>query len=310
MTPHGGAYVSGTGSNLPDKILTNAELAETLDTSDEWIRERTGIEQRHIGGSTATMATHAGRNALDAAGLTGADIDLVIVATTSAEQMMPGAAAVVHAELEIRGGAHDLNAACSGFVYGLIEANSMIMGGLDHVLVIGSDALSPWTDWTDRSTAILFGDGAGAVVMSACDKPSLLGWDIGADGTTRHILYTDHNDTIKMDGREVFRKAVRAVVGSAHTAMDRAGVAPDEITWLIPHQANTRIVDSICEKLEIDVDRAVMVIADTGNTSAGSVPLALHAGVDDGRIKPGDLLLLSGFGSGMSWASAVLRWQP
>ncbi len=309
MNPLRGARISGTGSDLPDKILSNAELAETLDTSDAWIRERTGIERRHVGGSTATMATNAGRRALDAAGLTGVDIDLVIVATTSAKQMMPGAAAVVHAELEIRGGAHDLNAACSGFVYGLIEADSMIVAGLDHVLVIGSDALSPWTDWTDRSTAILFGDGAGAVVMSACDEPSLLGWDIGADGTARHILFTDHNDTIKMDGREVFRKAVRAVMESAGAAMDNAGVEPEEITWLIPHQANTRIVDSICEKLGIDTDKAVMVIAETGNTSAGSVPLALHAAVDDGRIKPGDLLLLAGFGSGMSWASAVVRWQ-
>jgi 3-oxoacyl-[acyl-carrier-protein] synthase-3 len=186
----------------------------------------------------------------------------------------------------------------------------MILAGLKNVLVIGSDALSPWTDWTDRSTAILFGDGAGAAVMTACDEPTLLGWDIGADGTTRHILYTDHNDTIKMDGKEVFRKAIRAIIKSARAAMDDAGVQPSEIAWVIPHQANTRIVQSACDKLGIDEDKAVMVIADTGNTSAGSVPIALHAAVEDGRIKPGDLLLLSGFGSGMSWASAVLRWQP
>jgi 3-oxoacyl-[acyl-carrier-protein] synthase-3 len=305
-----GARISGTGSNLPDKVITNAELAETLETTDEWIRDRTGIERRHVGGTTSGMATEAGRQALDSAGLTGQDIDLVIVATTTAEQMMPGSAATVHAELAIRGGAHDLNAACSGFVYGVIEANSLILAGLKHVLVIGSDALSDWTDWTDRSTAVLFGDGAGAVVMSASDEPSLLGWDLGADGTTRHILYIDHNDTIKMDGREVFRKAVRAIIGSANAAMLNAGVEPSEITWLIPHQANTRIVQSAAEKLGIDPEKAVMVIAETGNTSAGSVPLALHAAVADGRIKAGDLLLLSGFGSGMSWASAVLRWQP
>ncbi|MGI9624190.1 MAG: beta-ketoacyl-ACP synthase 3, partial [Acidimicrobiales bacterium] len=219
-----GSRITGWGSNLPEKVLTNDDLALTIDTSDEWIFERTGIRQRHVGGSTSEMAIHAGQQALDSAGVTGDDIDLVIVATSTPDQLMPGTSATVHAELGIRGGACDMQAVCSGFTYALMAANGLIDTGLERVLVIGSDTLSDYVDWEDRSSAILFGDGAGAVVLERHDSTTLLGFDLGADGKNRHIGYTDHDGKITMDGKEVFRTAVRAVTTSATNAMERAGV--------------------------------------------------------------------------------------
>lgn len=305
-----GSRITGWGSHLPEKILTNHDLAEMMDTSDEWIVERTGISKRHVGGSTGQMAIHAGQQALDRAGLTGEDIDLVIVATSSPDQTMPGTSATVHAELGIRGGACDLQAVCSGFTYALTAANGFIETGLERILVIGSDCLSSYVDWEDRSVAILFGDGAGAAVLERHEAKTLLGFDLGADGMYRHIGYRDHDDTIHMDGKEVFRTAVRAVTKSAKSAMDNAGVTVDDIDWFIPHQANVRIIESIAQRLGLPREKAIVTLQDTANNSAATIPMALDIAVGDGRVQPGDLLLLSGFGFGMTWASAVIRWDP
>jgi len=302
--------IIGWGSYLPEKILTNDDLSEMMDTDDAWIRERTGIEQRHVGGSTGDMAIRAGRQALERAGLTGDDIDLVIVATTTPDQLMPGTSAVVHAELNIRGGACDMQAVCSGFVYGLTTATGLLAVGMDRILVIGSDALSDYVDWTDRSTAILFGDGAGAVVIERSDTPTLLSFDLGADGKHRHIGYTDHGGLIRMDGKEVFRTAVRAVTGSAQRALERANMTSEDIDWFLPHQANLRMIEAIGRRLDIPMEKTVVTIDKTANNSAATVPIALDTAVGDGRIATGDTLLMSGFGFGMTWASAVIQWLP
>ncbi len=306
-----GGRIIGWGANLPEKVLTNDDLATTLDTNHEWIVERTGIHRRHIGGSTSEMSIHAGQQALECAGVTGDDIDLVIVATTTPDQLMPGTSAAVHAELGIRGGACDMQAVCSGFSYGLVAANGLLSSGLERILVIGADALSDHVDWDDRSSAILFGDGAGAVVVERSDQPTLLGFDLGADGTLRHIGYADHGGgKITMDGKEVFRSAVRAVTTSARAAMERADVTIEDVDWFIPHQANVRIIESIAGRLGLPMEKAVVTIAETANNSAATIPIALDTAVRDGRVQPGDLLLLGGFGFGMTWASAVVRWEP
>lgn len=302
--------ITGWGTALPEKVLTNADLETMVDTSDEWIRERTGISERRIGGTTTELAIRAGQQALEQAGVAPDDVDLVLLATTTPDQIMPASAVTVQDALGLNCGAFDLNAACSGFVYGLVTASGMIGAGMRTILLVGADSLSNWTDWDDRGTAILFADGGGAVVIEACDESRLLGWDLGSDGSARHILYTDHDGKIAMEGREVFRRAVRAVVQSAELACERAGVTPSQIQWLIPHQANIRIVESAANKLGIDMEQAVMVLDHTGNTSAASIPLALAAAADDGRLASDDLVLMSGFGAGMTWASAVLRWDP
>ncbi len=306
-----GSRITGWGSNLPEKVLTNDDLAQGgLETSDEWIFERTGIRQRHVGGSTSQMSIHAGKQALDMAGVTGDDIDLVIVATSTPDQLMPGTSATVHAELGIRGGACDMQAVCSGFTYALMAANGLISTGLERILVIGADTLSDYVDWEDRSSAILFGDGAGAVVLEKHSSATLLGFDLGADGLHRHIGYTDHDGKITMDGKEVFRTAVRAVTQSAKNAMEEAGVTADDIDWFVPHQANVRIIESIAGRLGIPMEKAVVTIQDTANNSAATIPIALDTAVRDARIQPGDTLLLGGFGFGMTWASAIMRWEP
>ena len=306
-----GSRIVGWGSNLPEKILTNEDLAAGgLDTSDEWIFERTGIRQRHVGGSTGEMAIHAGQQALDRAGVTGDDIALVILATSTPDQLMPATSATVHAELGIAGGACDMQAVCSGFAYALVAANGMIATGLERILVIGSDSFSPHVDWDDRSSAILFGDGAGAVVLERHDSQTLLSFDLGADGSNRHIGYTDHGGKISMDGKEVFRAAVRAVTKSTQNAISAAGMTSADIDWFVPHQANVRIIEAIANRIEIPMERAIVTIQDTANNSAATIPIALDTAVSDQRVQPGDLLLLGGFGFGMSWASAVVRWDP
>jgi 3-oxoacyl-[acyl-carrier-protein] synthase-3 len=305
-----GSRIIGWGSALPEKIVTNDDLAATMDTSDQWIRERTGIRERRVGGSTAGLALEAARNALARSGCRPEDIDLLVLATTTPDQNLPASSATVQSELGLRCGAFDLNAACAGFVYAIVTADAFVTSGLERVLVVGSDTLSRVTDWTDRGTAILFADGAGAIVLERHDEPTILGWDLGCDGSARHILDADFGGYIHMDGREVFRRAVRAVVASAETAMQRSGIQASDIAWFVPHQANIRIIDSAAEKLGLDKDRSINVLTYTGNTSAASIPLALAAAAEDGRFQPGDLLLLSGFGAGMTWASAIVRWQP
>lgn len=308
--PARGIRITGCGTALPDKVVTNADLEGWLDTTDEWILERTGISERRVGGTTAELAVEAGRAAMASASIGSGDVDQVVLCTTSPDQQVPATSATVQAALGIRGGAMDLNAACSGFVYGLVTAAGLAAVGSRRILLIGAETLSRLTDWDDRSTAILFADGAGAVVVEAVDAPGcLLGWDLGADGAARHILYADIGGTFRMDGREVFRQAVRAMVASCQAALDQAGVGPDDLALLVPHQANRRIVEAACHRLGVPYERAAMVLEHTGNTSAASIPLALADAVDAGRVHDGDLVLLSGFGAGMTWASAVLRWS-
>jgi 3-oxoacyl-[acyl-carrier-protein] synthase-3 len=305
------ARITGWGTALPEKVLTNADLETMLDTSDTWITERSGIRERRVGGTTAGLAVEAGRKALARAGLGPADIDLVVLCTSTPDQALPATASTVQHQLGLTCGAFDLNAACSGFVYGFVVAHNMVVGGSDRVLLIGSETMSRITDWDDRATAVLFGDGAGAVVLEVTeDDPSLLGWDLGSDGSLRAILDADIGGFLRMEGKEVFRKAVRVMVDSAKQAMRRAGVTPADIALFVPHQANLRIIESANARLGISMDQTALVLDRTGNTSSASIPLALAAAADAGRIAAGDLILLVGFGAGMTWASAVIKWQP
>jgi 3-oxoacyl-[acyl-carrier-protein] synthase III len=303
-----GAVISGWGTALPEKVITNDELAATMDTSDEWIRSRTGIEERRVGGSTIGLSVEAGRCALEMAGLDPKRIDALVLATTTPDKQWGSAAAVQH-ELGLACGAFDLNAACSGFVYALVQAHGMVAVGADRVLVIGTDTLSRITDWSDRATAPLFADGSGAVVIESVDGPGqLLGWDLDADGSLLSLLQAEVGGYIQMEGKEVFRRAVRIMVDSAEKSMAHAGVTSDDIKMIIPHQANIRIIQAACDRLGVPIERASVVIQHTGNTSSASIPLALADALDTGRIELGDLVLLVGFGGGMTAASCVLRW--
>lgn len=304
-----GAVIKGWGTALPDKLITNANLEEYLDTNDEWITERTGIKERRVGGTTSGLGIDACRAALDSAGLVAEDIDYVLLCTSTPDKAVPYTAATIENTLGITGGASDLNAACSGFVYGLIHAHGLIAMGLNRVMLVGAETLSRLVDWNDRNTAVLFGDGAGAVILEAVDGPGqMLGWDLGSDGSARHLLYADIGSHIKMEGREVFRRAVRAMVESAEKSLDRAGLTPSDLSLVVPHQANIRIIEAACQRLEIPMERTATVLQSTGNTSSASIPIALADAIDKGRISDGDNVLLVGFGAGMSWASAVVRW--
>ena len=304
-----GARIIGWGAALPDKVVTNADLERTLDTSDAWIVGRTGIHERRVGGSTTGLAIEAGARALACAGLTGADIDLVLLCTCTPDEAMPASASAVQQGLGATAGALDLNAACSGFVYGLVAADGFLRAGTSRVLLIGSETMSRILDWDDRGTAILFGDGAGAVVLEHGDGPGrLLGWDLGSDGSLRHLLHADIAGTIVMDGQEVFRRAVRVMVDSARRTLDRAGVTVDDLALFVPHQANARIIASAGARLGIGADRTVNILPTTANTSAASIPMALSEAAEGGRLGAGDLVLLVGFGAGMAWASAVIEW--
>jgi 3-oxoacyl-[acyl-carrier-protein] synthase III len=297
------------GVALPETIVTNDDFAARLDTSDAWITERSGIRERRIGGTTGLLAAQAARIAIDRAGGDPGSVDLLILATTTPDQVMPATASSVQAALGLDCGAVDLNAACSGFVYALVAGAGMAGIGARRVVVIGADVMSRITDQDDRSTAVLFADGAGAVVLDAVDGPGqLLGWDLGSDGTTRHLLYADHGGYTQMDGKEVFRRAVRAMVDSSHRALKHAGLTIEDVDLLVPHQANIRIIDAACSRLGLPLEKAATVVSHHGNTSAASIPLALGDAAGQGRLTPGDHVLLVGFGAGMTWASAVLRW--
>ncbi len=304
-----GARITGWGTALPDKTVTNVDLAATMDTTDDWITERTGIRERRVGGTTCGLAVEAGRAAIASAGVDPAEIDLLILATTTPDQTVPATASSVQHELGVHCGAFDVNAACSGFVYGLVAAHGFIGAGANKVLVIGAETLSRITDWEDRGTAILFADGAGAVVLEAADGPgALLGWDLASDGAARSLLYADVGGYLKMDGREVFRRAVRVMVESGEASMAQAGVTIDDIAVVVPHQANIRIIEAAATRLGVSMDKVAVVLQRTGNTSSASIPLALVDAVEQGRVRDGDLLLLVGFGAGMTSASAVIRW--
>jgi 3-oxoacyl-[acyl-carrier-protein] synthase III len=304
-----GARIVGWGTALPDKTVTNEDLSATMDTSDEWIIERTGIKERRIGGTTCGLATEAGRAALKNAGVDPSEIDLVILATTTPDKTVPATASSVQHELGVQCGAFDLNAACSGFVYGLVAAHGFIGAGANKVLVIGAETLSRIVDWEDRGTAILFADGAGAVVLEAVEgRGQLLGWDLSSDGSLESLLYADVGGYMKMDGREVFRRAVRVMVDSAQKSLTQAGITVDDLALVVPHQANIRIIEAAATRLGVSMDRFATVLHRTGNTSSASIPLALVDAIDAGRVHDGDLLLLVGFGAGMTSASAVIRW--
>ena len=303
-----GATITGWGTALPDTVVTNADYEARLDTSDEWITERTGIKERRHGGTTAGLAVQAGRAAMEMAGVTGDDIDYVILATTSPDYQIPSTASQVQEELGIAGGAVDLNAACSGFVYGLVHAHGLIAMGLQRILLVGAETLSRLTDQEDRNTAILFGDGAGAVVLEASDDGQLLAFDMGSDGSARKYLDAPIGGYMQMVGKEVFRRAVTVMVESARSSMAAAGVTADDIALVVPHQANIRIIEAACSRLKIGSEKVSTVLHATGNTSSASIPLALVEALEGGRVQPGDLVLLVGFGAGMSWASAVIRW--
>ena len=304
-----GIRVSGWGIAVPDKVVTNDDLAVRLDTSDEWIVERTGIRERRIGGTTSGLAIEAAQAALASAGRKAEDIDNLLLATTTPDGLVPGTAPTVQHGIGMQGGAVDLNAACSGFVYGLVTAAGLIAVGSGPVLLIGSETLSRITDMDDRKIAILVGDGAGAWVVEPVEGPgALLSWNLNSDGSVRHLLKCEHGATLYMDGKEVFRRAVRVVVESAEQAMADAGLGPEDISLLVPHQANGRIIAAAGQRLGIPEDRTAVVIQRYGNTSSASIPLAFHDAMQHGRVREGDNILLTGFGGGMTWASAILRW--
>jgi 3-oxoacyl-[acyl-carrier-protein] synthase-3 len=314
------AVIKGTGSALPRRKVSNAELAETVDTTDEWIVERTGIRNRHIAGpdeTTATLAADAARQALDAAGMDAADIDLIIVATATPDQTFPATATKVQHILGHHGGvAFDVAAVCSGFLYAFSVAESMIRAGsAKNALVIGSETFSRILDWEDRGTCVLFGDGAGAVVLSGeVGTRGALATRLHADGRYNELLYVDGGPSttgtvgkLRMQGREVFRHAVTNLTNVLHEVLDDAGIAPANIDWVVPHQANARIIDATARKLGLPAERVIMTVSDHANTSAASVPLALDLAVRDGRIKPGQLIVLEAMGGGFTWGASVVR---
>jgi 3-oxoacyl-[acyl-carrier-protein] synthase-3 len=323
------ACVGGWGTAVPEKVVTNAEMEQRVDTTDAWIVERTGIRERHVAATTdttASLAVDAGTAAIKNAGIPPDAIDLLIVATASPEQPVPHTGAFVGEGLGLRCGSFDLGAGCAGFVYMLVVGSSLLAtGNLDHVLIVGAEILSRIIDPDDRATSILFGDGAAAAVLSRSpdDGPGVLAWDLGCDGSAAGLLEIRAGGSrmpataetiaageqyLKMQGQEVFRRAVRVVVESARTTLDRAGVAASDVAWFVPHQANIRIIESASSRLGIAADRTIVNIDRYGNTSAASIPLALAEAADGGRLRDGDLVLMSGFGAGMTWASALLRW--
>lgn len=321
------AGIVGWGTAVPDGRVTNQDLEARLDTTDSWIVERTGIHERRVAGpgeTTASLAADAATLAIKRAGLTPSDIDLLIVATATPEQPIPHTGAFVGEALGLQCGSFDMNAACAGFVYELVVGSSMVQMGYEHVLIVGAETLSRIVDPEDRTTTVLFGDGAGAAVLTATrDVPGLLAWDLGCDGSAAGLLeipaggsrlptsaatIADRGHYLKMSGQEVFRRAVRAVVESATLTLDRAGVDPADVSWFVPHQANARIIDAAGNRLGFEAARTLVNIDRFGNTSSASIPLALFEAVDEGRVHDGDLILCSGFGAGMTWASALMRW--
>jgi len=305
-----GARFIGWGTALPEKVVTNEELSKTMDTTDEWIRERTGIERRHIGGTTASLSIESGCKAIQMAGIDPLSIDALVLSTTTPDRTVPATSAAVQHGLGLRCGAFDVNAACSGFVYALVTGHGLIAMGMKRVLVIGTDTLSRITDWTDRNTAILFADGSGAAVIEAVSGPGqLMGWDFDAYGSLEELLYAEIGGTLHMDGKEVFRRAVRIMVDSAEKSLKASGLTANEIDLVVPHQANVRIIEAACKRLDIPMSKTAIVLQETGNTSSASIPLALFDAVANSRVKSGDNVLLVGFGAGMTAASAVIKWN-
>ena len=319
------AVVKGVGHYLPDRIVPNAELEALVETTDEWIKSRSGIERRHFaadGQMTSDLGTRAALAALTDAGLAANDIDAIIVATSTADLTFPSAATMIQGALGMTGGfAFDVQAVCAGFVYALTTANALIMAGsADRVLVIGAETFSRLMDWNDRATCVLFGDGAGALVLEAAigegttDDRGILATDLHSDGRLKDLLYVDGGVStgatghLRMEGREVFRHAVEKLAQTAHAALDKVGLTADDVDWIVPHQANIRIIEGTAKRMGVAMDRVVVTVQDHGNTSAASIPLALSVGRARGQIKEGDLVVTEAIGGGLAWGSVVLRW--
>jgi 3-oxoacyl-[acyl-carrier-protein] synthase-3 len=319
------AVVRGVGHYLPDRVVPNAEFEKSLDTSDEWIVSRTGIERRHFaaeGQTTSDLAARAARAALADAGLAPDDIDALIVATSTADLTFPSAATMVQAELGMtKGFAFDVQAVCAGFVFAMANANALIVSGqARRVLVIGAETFSRILDWTDRGTCVLFGDGAGAVVLEAAegagtsDDRGILASDLHSDGRYRDILYVDGGVStqstghLRMQGKEVFRHAVEKLAETAHAALDKAGLSGADVDWIVPHQANLRIIRSTAQRMQVPMERVVVTVQDHGNTSAASIPLALSVARQNRQIKDRDLVVVEAIGGGLAWGALVLRW--
>jgi 3-oxoacyl-[acyl-carrier-protein] synthase-3 len=320
------AVVIGTGAYLPAKILHNDDLARMVDTSDEWIVERTGIKRRHVaadGELTSDLAVAAAREALQRAGIAGAELDLIVVATTTPDQTFPATAVRVQAALGMtKGCAFDVQAVCSGFVYALAVADNMLrLGQATNALVIGAETFTRLLDWNDRTTCVLFGDGAGAVVLQAREvgegpqAAGILSTHLHSDGAHADLLYVDGGPSstgtvghVKMDGKQVFKHAVKRLAEVVGETLSHNHLNQNDIDWLVPHQANRRIIDATADKLGLPSDRVVLTLEDHGNTSAASIPLALHSAVRDGRIRPGQLVLLEAMGGGLTWGAALVRW--
>jgi 3-oxoacyl-[acyl-carrier-protein] synthase-3 len=320
------SVVQGCGAYLPEKIVTNADLAKRMDTSDEWIQQRTGIRQRHIaadGEFTSHLATKAAQRALDRAGLKAADLDLIVLATATPDETFPATATRVQAALGMtRGSAFDVQAVCAGFIYALSVADSMIKSGIaSTALVIGAETFSRILDWNDRGTCVLFGDGAGAIVLRGEQEEGtshdrgVLAHALHSDGRQHDILYVDGGPSstrttglLRMEGKEVFKHAVVNMAAVVGEVLEKAGLTAKDIDWLVPHQANKRIIDGTGRKLGLPPERVVVTVDKHANTSAASIPLALETAVSDGRIKRGDLLLLEGIGGGLAWGASLVRW--
>ncbi|MEO1454719.1 MAG: beta-ketoacyl-ACP synthase III [Pseudomonadota bacterium] len=319
------AVARGVGHYLPERVVPNAAFEDWVDTSDEWIKSRSGIERRHFaaeGETTSQMACNAAKAALDMAGLAPDDIDAVIVATSTADLTFPSAATMVQDGLGMtRGFAFDVQAVCAGFVYALSNANALIVSEqAERVLVIGAETFSRIMDWSDRTTSVLFGDGAGALVLeraegdgTAADQ-GILSTDLNSDGRFRDILYVDGGVStqstghLRMEGKEVFRHAVEKLAATAHTSLEKLGLTGADVDWIVPHQANLRIIKATATKMGVPMDRVIVTVHDHGNTSAASIPLALSVGVAEGQIKPGQLIVTEAIGGGLAWGSVVIRW--
>jgi 3-oxoacyl-[acyl-carrier-protein] synthase-3 len=323
-----GVAITGSGSAIPSGSLDNHGLTQLVDTSDDWIASRTGIRQRHLAGeeTVSAIATLAAQRAIAMAGIAPEDLDLIILATSTADDLFGSASSIQFQLGASRAVAFDLTAACSGFVFGLVTASQFIRTGVyQNVLLIGADILSRWVDWSDRGTCVLFGDGAGAIVMQASDRDRLLGFELRSDGTQHKSLslaYTAQPKElvpginvqvgtyhpITMNGKEVYRFAVQKVPEVLEKAMFRASISIEQVDWLLLHQANQRILDAVAQRLKIPAEKVISNLANYGNTSAASIPLALDEAVREGKIKPGDVIATSGFGAGLTWGAAIFQW--
>jgi 3-oxoacyl-[acyl-carrier-protein] synthase-3 len=315
--------ITGLGCNVPDRVVTNDELAQYVDTSNEWIMERTGIRERRMASkdeALSDVALPAARDALAQAGIDGKDVDLLIVATVTPDMAFPSTSAIMADKLGATdAAAYDLSAGCTGFVYAIAQAYGMVAGGLSKkALVVGGDLLSRILDWEDRSTLVLFGDGAGAVVLEPADEPGFLGFELGADGAGGESLwlpgsgsriFEDPDRYVKMNGREVFKFATRVLVQSAEDVLARCGATVEDVDVYVPHQANVRIIDHATKKLGFPSEKVVVNVDRYGNTSSGSIPLALADAVADGRLRKGQLVLMTGMGAGLTWGSVLMRWS-